>query len=282
MKKTIIYGVAVLLITVFAISCQRMTGLFEGDDSQYAYILEYEKENRTMTQFAEGSEKNDESSIFHSSTFPTISKERIKIGIFNDGTSEWLITNLVPENEIIRPTDGLVDERPQTKTTKILMGVATYYDEAGNELHSQNINIPSLSTFLEAIREKNMEDAYRSSLTKSTPAGLTDVETIDLSNNYTAYVQEISGDHGDPNMVGYEVCTVVENSTKRIVGEEVYDIEKNLVYRKVNKYSDAVANDFQLPEFSKIQQLEQAMDGEYYEVITTEKYSNVKVTDNTK
>ncbi len=243
-------------------------------NEKYAYVMAYEKETMTYEIFESANPDATPSLVHQASAMPTVSREKIVIGINTDGSSEWTITKQIPKNPFIVKDECLPDNTPKTHVTKISNGQATYYDINGNLLHTEIVSVPSFKTFIDKIKQ----DGDNPVIDPNRPNKSGDITIEPVNQKTSSYTKIITESDNARDMIGYKVQSIVDNSTGKVFSNTISDIQGMVIFKVTNKYDNNLV--FPMPVFSQTESLSKDSQGEYYITKTTESTENIQITNN--
>jgi hypothetical protein len=241
---------------------------------QYAFVMEYEKETTTYEVYQPTNSDAPRSLVHEVSQMPTVSREKVSVGINADGTSEWTITEQDPKHPMVVKNECLPDNTPKTHITKISGGQATYYDINGNLLHTETVKIPSFKNFIEKIKNNGGKPDCNGN--RPNKSGDVTIETV--NDRTSRYTKIINAADNMPGMIGYKTESIVDNYANKLYSTLIYDLSGNIIFSNINKYDDN--SEFPMPVFTQIESLSKDSQGEDYTMITTEQTENIQITDN--
>lgn len=92
--------------------------------------------------------------LYRNRSLPAVQRSQVEVGIYADGSSNWVITRLTPTIFIPSPQANIPpDDTPQTHRTIIRNGNAEFFDKSGKLLHSHRMQMPSFMEVFETLHK---------------------------------------------------------------------------------------------------------------------------------
>ncbi len=292
--KVLIYSV-LFSIFLFA-SCQEDNLMKDSKDersslsqSSFALKMDYEVESVSYQQVVENANANEKLQfIDQARALPVITRQKVSVEVFHDGSSTWEIVQQTPKNPVPqRGAEVPPDNSVKTVTTKVIDNMGYFYDAKGKLIRTHEIQIPSFSGLLEAIKDtcgrvrkahatvmiQNPRAALSSSCTRerAAEAGATITE---LSENILSIRQKVEfpivADNPSAKTTGksdmYSV-DLVDTERSLLLGTRLYDENDKLIMVQMYKYTDS-----ELPELEVMRQ-------EVYEYSDLTKTAHLVISD---
>jgi hypothetical protein len=154
-------GMVIVTSLVLLVAChqkplEQQTPLAEqaGADLQTAPVrMSYEMEALSVTKF-DSPPTGAAAPLYRNRSLPAVQRSNVEIGIYADGSSNWVITRLTPTIFIPSPQANIPpDDTPQTHKTVIRNGNAEFFDKNGKLLHSHRMPMPSFAEVFETLHK---------------------------------------------------------------------------------------------------------------------------------
>lgn len=220
------------------------------DGRSYAIGVSYEVETLTISAFP----KNQPGPELAIHSEPLVSRNKVRVMIYRDGSSDWLIKKVRPHNG---PSD--LQEIPKSDydeiaTIRIINNQGYYFNSSGEMVYENYVDIPSYSELISTLIENRGANTSRiitSSLSGAMNVSETQLHELmelgnvsQMSNGYlkitslSNYGTALRGEEGQENLT-YE--HYMDPETGLIVGGKAFDGEGNLVAYLAFKYSDSAS-----------------------------------------
>lgn len=226
-----------VIIPVFLISCNKELG-FLGGDKDYAILLQYEEEHVVLHQWP-GKTSKDLTGAQMALEMPVVNRQKITIGINEDGSSEWDIVEMEPKNPFNAPIECPADHSRKVARTRMVNNKVYQYDEKGILLQSIDMRQPDFSGLIAAVKlNGNKLNRYIYSRHFNQYANLpnTKDEITEVQPGLSLYTHTINnGDTVGPEWIGKKIVCYLETATLCPLANFVLDENDQVISRRITK-----------------------------------------------
>jgi hypothetical protein len=266
-------------IVLAFVGCKKDTLLTGSDDSDFAILISYEEETRSSyigNKAASGNITDADLLAQETQCF----RQKIKIGILDDGSSVMQMTRMEPKHAAAIPEKVPPTRADEVHSMLFENGQVTLFDAKGATIGHEKAEIPSYKSLVTRVRQnKNTlsramySDFMVAQRNKSTETG--DV-TVTEDGNITITKKVIGPEDGmDPSMNGYTVSSYFETATGILVGSSILDETGTTIFRSVMTYDEDLTNP--LPAFSQEESFSTDETGETSVVTVLRYVENVEI-----
>lgn len=262
---------SVLFIALFG--CQKDSFLGEGNPD-FAIQISYEEETRSsFSNLSAASGDKSDAGVLAQET--QCLRQKIRIGIMEDGNSIMEVTRMKPKHAVTIPEKVSPTLADEVHSMRFINGQVILYDSRGKQIGQERAEMPSYNSFVAQVRQNknNLSRAMYSdflSLQQSKSTVNSNVNVTDQGDIVITETVITPEDGMDPSMNGYTVANYFETATGVLVGAAILDETGTTVYRSVMTYDEDESNP--LPEFTREESYGTSENGEWF-VITTLRYT---------
>ena len=119
--------------------------------------VSYEMESISFTELV--SKNTSTEFLYKIAAKPNVTHLKVYAGIFEDGTSEWVMEHLVPTFKIPSAQSEIPqDDSPQTRRTHIKNGIGYFYDLNDKLIRSQAVPMRAFNDLVELLKNDQKRD----------------------------------------------------------------------------------------------------------------------------
>jgi hypothetical protein len=259
-KKIALFGFIVVLLSI-AIGCQHEqskveTVLDEPSNTEGVFKIAYDMETMSYTNLENANLKP--TPFEDIGMMPKVKKSAIKMVVFEDGTSDWTIKDVEPNNKIVYADKTPPNKHPKTVLTRIdRSGLARFFDKDDNEKYQYKMPTQSMKDFVSILRG-DTSDAGKSLVGNSiltSRAGINIRQALENAVRNGATIKSISknvviitSSNGLPNgqvqtRTEQKIVESVIDTSQRILLGSTVKKEQGVVFARVYmKYNYSTAN----------------------------------------
>jgi hypothetical protein len=248
-------------------------------DSDYAILISYEEETRSSySDLSSALTVKTDADLLAQET--QCQRQKIKIGIMDDGSSTMRMTRMEPKHAVSIPEKISPTRESEVHSMLFENGRVTLFDAKGAQIGHETSEMPSYKSLVARVRQNQnsltramYSDFLVGQRQKSTESGEVRVtEEGDIT-----VTEEVVGpeDGLDPSMTGYTVSNYFETASGVLVGSSILDETGATIFRSVMTYDEDVSNP--LPSFSREESFSTDETGETSVVTTLRYVENVEI-----
>jgi len=257
---------------MFLAACLKETSFLSESTENYVYEIAYEEETNSFQEFPQGKTHETASLMQQICNVPVVKRQKIHIGILEDGSSEWEITQMKPKQDFDLPKGNISSPAPYRTLMK--NNEIYYFDKAGKLLYKTAGETPNFSDFLYKIKENQHQNSFKKlkSDNNSTVKYLNDsiAEITKLLTN----LDEIQ----NPDLLGKTYKSIVNIKQNLTLAEAFYDENNEAIYVKQNAYDKK--REVPIPVFSKTMVKHTNSQGEANVVVNISQCEKIQITNN--
>jgi len=215
--------------------------------------ISYEIENLSFSQVEKPKQENASDFIYTVQAMPIVDRQEVKLKLFEDGNSEYIIKQLEPTIKIPsrKNPDALPDNTPRSVMTRITSNTAFFYDKEGkllsqykmpeqylkditSKLKNPEANLVTINMMQNGVlnvEALSAEAQKQGAIVSKLPDNLITIRYTTKKANYagTTYFRENDND---------DIITVNMYNSKSnlLMGSRVYDKKETLLMQSYCKY----------------------------------------------
>jgi len=203
---------------------------------------------------------------------PVVERQKIHIGILDDGSSEWEITQMNPKQPFDLPKGNISSPPPYRTVMK--NNEIYYFDKAGKLLYKTAGETPNFSDFLYYLKENQYQNSFKKLNSDSTG-------TITYINDSIAEITKVLTNLDEiqnSDLLGKTYKAIVNTKQNLTLAEAFYDENNEAIYVKQNAYDKK--REVPIPVFSKTQVKVTNSQGEASVAVNISQCENIQITNN--
>ncbi len=248
-------------------------------DSDYAILVSYEEETRSsFSNFSPTAADKTDAGVLAQEA--RCSRQKIKIGILDDGRSVMQMTRMEPKHAVSIPEKVPPTRADEVHSMRFENGQVSLFNAKGDQIGQERAEMPSYKSLVTQVRQN--KNCLTRAIYSNFLAGqrLKSTETADVTvtdeGDITIVNESVSPEDGmDPSMNGYSVSNYFETTTGILVGSSILDETGATVFRSVMTYDEDENNP--LPSFSHEESYSTDENGETSVVTTLRYVENVEI-----
>jgi hypothetical protein len=265
-----------LVLSVFGCKKDAELGIV---DSDYAILISYEEETRSSySNLHQASTVKTDADLLAQET--QCLRQKIKIGIMDDGSSTMRITRMEPKHAVSISEKVSLSRESEVHSLLFENGQVTLFDVKGNQIGRETTEMPSYKSLVTRVRQN--KNSLTRAMYSEFLAGqrLKSTETGELKvkeeGDITITEELVGPDDGlDPSITGYTVSNYFETASGVLIGSSILDKTGTTIFRSVMTYDEDALNP--LPAFSHEESFSTGETGETSIVTTLRYVENVEI-----